>query len=77
MLVLSPTRILTWEHSYGSYTNKREYASMASAISSGMQPCVNVTMDPITAVLLGLVTTDDLKGAMPDGFVALLNLLNK
>ena len=75
VLVASPSCVWAWDYSYGSLNKKERFSSLSAAVSSGSQPCITTTIDPITAVQLGLVTVDELKGQMPDGFVALLHLL--
>ena len=76
MLVADPTaRVWTWDYNGGVFTNKQMHLSLSAASYAGSQPAVTTTVDPLTAIRMGLVTVDELKGYYPDGFVALLHLL--
>lgn len=67
----------SWEMGPSGLFNGKKYANYRTALSdNSWQPMVTHTIDPITAVLLGLVTIEELQGSLPDGFIALLNLLN-
>ncbi len=74
-LLILPGKVHVFElESYG-FRKVADYPSVQSAHNSAYQPTVYHTMDPITAVALGLVTPEDL-GGISEGFRALLNLLN-
>ena len=69
----------TWQNSPSGFHNKRKHAGYSHAYQSlgHWQAAIVHHIDPISAIVLGMMTIDELRGFYPSGFTALLDMLKQ
>ena len=67
----------TWKNSPSGFHSKQQHPSYSQAMQAQgySQGVIYHTLDPISAIVLGLITVDELRGFYPSGFTALLDML--
>lgn len=74
-ILAMPGGAYSWRITASGFSDKMWHVSFENAMSRGVyNQSICHTIDPVTAVAIGLMTVDELVG-YPEGFKALLNLL--